>query len=324
MGGLGYFLLSRTGALWHLYAGFALIAVNTSTTWTPIIATISRWFDEKRVLALGIVTGGIGLGQMLMPPLAAYLIEATGWRTAYIIIAAITWLVVIPAAIPARHSPQSVTLPADKNTSVYNEDESLLPITEWSLAEAVRTRAFWLLVALNVTLAATLFMAGIHIAAYATDVGITPTSAALVITCMGGANILSKIIVGGVSAKRGTRFAVFLFLGIETVALFAFAATRELWMFLIVAMLFGVGIGGAAPPLAAMVAEFFGLRSVGIIMGVIGVGWAAGCSLGTLLGDYIFDTAGSYVPAFLITGGLAVITLVLVLLLRKPRKNQEA
>jgi len=62
MGGLGYLLLSRTGALWYLYAGFALIAVNTSTTWTPIIATISRWFDEKRVLALGIVTGGIGLG----------------------------------------------------------------------------------------------------------------------------------------------------------------------------------------------------------------------------------------------------------------------
>jgi MFS family permease len=167
-------------------------------------------------------------------------------------------------------------------------------------------------------------MAGIHIAAYATDVGIAPTSAALVITSMGGANILSKIIVGGVAAKRGTRFAVFLFLGMETIALFAFAATRELWMFFIVAMIFGVGIGGATPPLAAMVAEFFGLRSVGIIMGVIGVGWAAGCSLGTLLGDYIFDTTGSYVPAFLTTGCLAVITLILVLLLRKPRKKQEA
>jgi len=323
MGGLGYLLLSNTSTLWHLYAGFAVIAVNTSTTWTPIIATISRWFDEKRVVALGIVTGGIGLGQMLMPPLAAYLIEATGWRTAYIIIAAITWLVVIPAAIPARHSPQSVTRLADNNNAVNNGNERELQTTEWSLAEAVRTRAFWLLVALNITLAATLFMAGIHIAAYATDVGIAPTSAALVITCMGGANILSKIIVGGVAAKRGTRFAVFLFLGMETIALFAFAATRDLWMFFIVAMLFGVGIGGATPPLAAMVAELFGLRSLGIIMGVIGVGWAGGCSLGTLLGDYIFDTTGSYVPAFLTTGGLAVITLILVLFLRKPVKNQE-
>jgi len=179
-------------------------------------------------------------------------------------------------------------------------------------------------VALNITLATTLFMAAIHIAAYATDVGVAATSAALVVTFMGGANILAKIVAGGVAAKKGTRFTLFLFLVIETTALFLFAATRELWMFFVVAVIFGGGIGGAAPPLAAMVAEFFGLRSVGIIMGVIGVGWAAGCALGTLLGDYMFDISGSYVPAYLTAGSLAVIALILVLLLRIPSKGREA
>jgi OFA family oxalate/formate antiporter-like MFS transporter len=141
---------------------------------------------------------------------------------------------------------------------------------------------------------------------------------------MGGANILAKLAAGGIAAKRGTRFTLFLFLLVEIIALFSFIVTRDLWAFFIAAALFGSGIGGAAPPLAAMVAEFFGLRSVGVIMGVIGVGWAAGCALGTLLGDYIFDASGSYVTAFLLAGGLAIIAVILVLLLRIPSKSLKS
>lgn len=326
-GGLGYLVLSGTSALWQLYAGFAVIAVNTSTVWTPITATVSRWFSDKRVLALGIVTGGIGLGQMVMPPLVTYLIGATDWRTAYLVLAVMTWCIVIPAAIPAKHSPGGTDLPSaetgPEDNPVNSDAAAAVQANEWSLTEAVRTPTFWLLVSLNITVAATLFMAGIHVAAYATDAGITASSAALVLTVMGGANIMSKLFVGAVAARRGSRFSLLLFLALATVALFIFAGSTELWMFFAVAALFGFGIGGAAPPLAAMVAEYFGLRSVGVIMGVIGVGWAAGCSLGTILGDYIFDTSGSYVDAFLVAGGLAALTLLFVFLLRAPRKSHS-
>jgi len=326
-GGLGYLVLSGTGALWHLYAGFAVIAVNTSATWTPITATVSRWFSDKRVLALGIVTGGIGLGQMVMPLLVTYLIGATDWRTAYLVLAVMTWCIVIPAAIPAKHSPGGTGLPSAETDSednpVNSDAAAAVQANEWSLTEAVRTPTFWLLVGLNITVATTLFMAGIHIAAYATDVGITASSAALVLTVMGGANIMSKLFVGAIATRRGSRFSLLLFLALSTIALFIFAGSTELWMFFAVAALFGFGMGGAAPPLTAMVAEYFGLRSVGVIMGVIGVGWAAGCSLGTILGDYIFDASGSYVDAFLVAGGLAVLALLFVLLLRVPRKSHS-
>jgi len=326
-GGLGYLVLSGTGALWHLYAGFAVIAVNTSATWTPITATVSRWFSDKRVLALGIVTGGIGLGQMVMPPLVTLIIGANDWRTAYLVLAVMTWGIVIPAAIPAKHSPEGTGLPSAKTGSednpVISGTAAAVHTNEWSLTEAVRTPTFWLLVGLNITVATTLFMAGIHIAAYATDVGITASSAALVLTVMGGANIMSKLFVGAIATRRGSRFSLLLFLALATIALFIFAGSTELWMFFAVAALFGFGMGGAAPPLVAMVAEYFGLRSVGVIMGVIGVGWAAGCSLGTILGDYIFDASGSYVDAFLVAGGLAVLALLFVLLLRVPRKSHS-
>ena len=325
LGGLGYLILSGTSTLWHLYAGFAVIAVNTSTVWTPTMATVSRWFSDKRVLALGIVTGGIGLGQMVMPPLVTYLIGANDWRTAYLVLAVMTWVIVIPAAIPAKHSPEGTGLPSAgtglKDNPFNSGAAAAVQANEWSLTEAVHTPTFWLLVGLNITVAATLFMAGIHIAAYATDASITASSAALVLTVMGGANIMSKLVVGTIATRRGSRFSLLLFLALATIALFIFAVSTELWMFFAVAALFGFGIGGAAPPLAAMVAEYFGLRSVGVIMGVIGIGWAAGCSLGTILGDYLFDTSGSYVVAFLVAGGLSVLALFFVLLLRAPRKS---
>jgi MFS family permease len=85
----------------------------------------------------------------------------------------------------------------------------------------------------------------------------------------------------------------------------------------------GLGIGGATPPLASLIAEFFGLRSVGIITGLIGVGWAAGCSLGTVIGDVIFDATGSYFAAFLLGIGLAVAAAIMAVSLRHPKPLPE-
>ncbi len=326
-GGLGYLLISQTDALWQLYVGFGvMIAASTGATWTPITATVARWFNEKRVLALGIVTAGIGVGQMLIPPLAALLIEGFGWRTAYIIMAVTVGVIVISAAIPARRSPQDMGLLPDGKTGVGStaarKDAPTGPMVtkEWSYGEAARTPAFWLLAAINAVVAATLYMIGMHIAAHATDIGIAATSAAVILTFLGGSNILSKLVGGGIAAKIGSRYTIFLFLVLETIALFSFAGIRELWMFFAAAALFGFGLGGTAPPLASIVAEFFGVRSIGVIMGLIGVGWAAGCAIGTVLGDYIFDISGSYALAFLGGGVVAAIGAVFTLLLRAPKR----
>ncbi|MFC1943091.1 MFS transporter [Chloroflexota bacterium] len=328
VGGLGYLLLSSISTLWQLYVGYILISVNISATWTPIMATVSRWFTKKRVLALGIVTGGIGLGQMLMPPLAAYLIETNGWRTTYIILAVLIWIIVVPAAIPTRHSPREKSIwsspDLSNNARILDDRLSTMETVDWSYREAMRTSTFWSLMALNILLAATFFMASIHVVAYATDFQIATTLAATLLTFMGGANILSKIFVGAIAARYGSRKALFIFFICIIVALFAFAIARDYWMFCIIASIFGFGIGGAAPPLTSMVSEFFGLRSLGIVMGFLGVGWAAGCALGTFMGDYIFDISGSYIIAFTTGGALAIMAAIIVLSLRTPERSRES
>ena len=324
LGGSGYLLISQINALWQFYLGFGvLIAVSTSVAWTPITSTVSRWFTEKRVLALGVVTAGISLGQMFVPLITAYIIAGYEWRTAYIFIAVMVWVIVIPAAMPLRHSPQDMGLLPDGKTAVNNgERTEAAEVKQWSYIEALQTLPFWLLTALNVVVAATFFLTGIHIVAHATDLGIAATSAPLILTFMGGANILAKFVVGPIASRIGSKFALLLFLALEAVALFSFIWVREFWMLSAVAALFGFGFGGGAPPMAAMVAEFFGVKSVGVIMGLTGVGWAAGCAIGTFLGDYLFDIYLSYDVAFLVGGVVAVMGMMLTYLLRAP-KGQE-
>jgi len=313
----GYIVISQTRVLWHLYAGFAITAVNTSSVWTPLVSTTARWFTRRRVLAIGIVTGGIGVGQMFMPPLASFLIQKAGWQTAYIVIAILIGVVTLPAVILCRRPPPAV---AEKKEDAGPRKQKNIPITrDLGLAESVRTPAFWLLFFINIAQACVLFMAGMHIAAHAVDTGVSVSAASFTLTFMGGANIAAKLFAGGLADRRGSTFTLLLFIGAEAVALLILAFAGSYWMFFLAAALMGLGIGGATPPLVGLVAEFFGLRSVGAITGLTGVGWAAGCSLGTVIGDVIYDATGSYFTAFLLGVGLTIAAGAMAASLRHPK-----
>ena len=319
----GYLIISQTVELWHFYAGFAVTAVNTSSVWTPLVSTTARWFTRRRVLAIGIVTGGIGVGQMFMPPLASFLIQTVGWQTAYMIIAAIIGLVTLPAIILCRRPPSAAAVDAREDTVAGKADRKPL-IRDFSLAESVRTPAFWLLFFINIGQAIVLFMAGMHIAAHAVDTGVSVSAASFTLTFMGGANITAKLFAGGLADRRGSTFTLLLFIGTEAVALLLLAFAGNYRMFFLAAALMGLGIGGATPPLVGLVAEFFGLRSVGGITGLTGVGWAAGCALGTVIGDVIYDATGSYFWAFLLGVGLAIAVGIMAASLRHPHQEKKA
>ncbi len=313
----GYIVISQTSELWHLYAGFAITAVNTASVWTPLVSTTARWFTKKRVLAIGIVTGGIGVGQMFMPPLANYFIQTLGWQTAYIIVALIIGVVSLPAVILCRrYPPKEVVQPSGSGT---DQKAETAPPRDMRFAEVIRTPRFWLLFFINIAQASMLFMAGMHIAAHAVDTGVSASAAAFTLTFMGSANIAAKLFAGGIASRRGSTFTLLLFIGTEALALVIFAFAGQTWLFYLASALLGLGIGGATPPLASLIAEFFGLRSVGTITGLVGVGWAAGCSLGTVVGDIIFDATGSYFAAFLLGIGLAISAAVMAVSLRSPK-----
>ena len=95
--GLSLLLTGQTNALWQIFITYSLfLAMGTSAIYAGAMSTVSRWFDKKRGLALGVASMGTGLGPLAMAPFATCLIAEFDWRMAYLIIGLIAWLIVIP------------------------------------------------------------------------------------------------------------------------------------------------------------------------------------------------------------------------------------
>ena len=94
--GLSLLLTSQTNSPWQLFITYSLLlAIGTGPAYTVSMATTSRWFDKKRGVALGVAGAGIGLGTLVMAPLATYLIANFEWRVAYMVIGLIAGLFII-------------------------------------------------------------------------------------------------------------------------------------------------------------------------------------------------------------------------------------
>lgn len=142
--GLGYLLMSQINAIWQLYLFFGvIIAAGMSGSMVPLLSTVARWFVRRRALMTAFVSTGTGLGMVIMPPLARWLIATYGWRTSYIIIGVTTFVLVLILAQFLKRDPGQIGQSPYGADEVKAEDSSL-DTRGFSLREAVRSRQFWL------------------------------------------------------------------------------------------------------------------------------------------------------------------------------------
>ena len=322
--GAGYILTSQLTSIWQIYFYFGIMGgTGMAFCWTTINTAISRRFVEKRILALGIATSGISIGAMVMPLLSAYWIMSYGWRSAYIFLAIIVLLVIIPAmALPGRTTKQTVGIRDSKQGGIDNTTSELQEpamLSELSVVEATKTVPFWMLMVTGVTLATCFFIVIVHIVPYATDLGVSPDLAAIILSVLGGATIIGRLVVSFLVGKIGSRFAFFFLSFLQAFALFLFMQANGLWVFYMAALFYGFGSGGVSPIRTSMVPEFFGMRSLGTLIGFNNVAWCVGGAIGPILAGYIFDLNQSYDMAFLVSILLMIITMAASLFLRAPR-----
>jgi len=291
---LGYLLMIRVNSVWQLYVYFGIIVgIGFTVCWTPVNATISRWFFKKRVLALGIATSGITLGHMFVPPLVAIFITMNGWRYAYILLAVIICVSAVPAVVMIGKNPPNANdpVPQGERKTRHHDNKSVTAIQphHWTVAEAAKTRSFQMLMVMGFVTAAGFYFVAVHIVAYATDIGIDTHSAALILTFMGGANILGKLFMPAIVTKIGGRIALLILLALQALSLFLLIGANHLWLFFILCSTFGFGFGASSPIRMSMVSEFFGLRSVGTMIGIIEISWAIGAITGPKIEVCCFD-----------------------------------
>ena len=113
--GLSYLLASRITSLWHLYLFLGMLTgVGISSMLVPIMATVTRWFGGKSALANGIVMSGFGMAQIILPPVATYLIVQHGWETCFVILGLVAWVLGSMAWYFIRTPPNTVNQPQTK------------------------------------------------------------------------------------------------------------------------------------------------------------------------------------------------------------------
>jgi MFS family permease len=269
----------------------------------------------------GIFASGVGAGLVLMPPVANLTISTYGWRTSFIILGIVTMVATI---VPARFLRRD---PAEMGLKPYGEDEvkkeDLVPIEEYSGGEATRSRQLWLLVISYACFGFFQQAIMVHIVPHATDLEISAFAAANIMSVIGGLHAAGKIGIGGICDKIGSKSALVISFSVIVASMFLLMFATEVWKFYFFAIIFGFAYGGIAALISPAVAELFGLRTHGPLLGIVTCAWGVGATLGPIVAGHIFDVSQNYSQAFLVSALLSVLGLVLVSLLKPTRVRKS-
>lgn len=305
--GLGYALISQITAPWQMFLLFGtLLGAGLSTHDVVTLSTIARWFERKRGIMSGVVKVGTALGQVTLPPLAAILIVAYGWRHAAVLLGVGAGVVLVAAALLMSH-PRS---PSASGTAK--------PRTGIDFATARRSRLFWTLCAIQFLFFPAVIGIPMHIAVHGMDLGMTSGGAAALLSVIGGSSIAGRLAVGALVDRIGGKLAMMfcLFILMLSLALLVVAMT-PLSLYVVLAG-YGFAHGGMFTAVSPTVAGYFGMRAHGAIFGAVLFSGNFGGSIGPILIGLAFDLTGSYQIAFAGLAALTAIALALAASLPKP------
>ena len=319
LSGLGYLLMSRVNVVWQLYLYLGVImGVALSASFVPLASTIARWFHKRRGAMTGILVSGSGFGTFVMSPAVAWLITSYGWRNSFVIIGAISLILITITAQLLKRDPSET---GEKPFGACNRGTGMVPLQireGISANQALHSPLFWTVCVLYFCHLFGQQVILIHIVPHATDLGIPDILAANILALIGAMSVLGIMVISIMSDRIGVKRSLTFSFVIVSIALFWILMAKSIWMFYLFAIIFGFGYGGVVVQQSPIVAELFGLKSHGLLLGIVMAIAMTGGSFGVFVGGKIFDLTASYQLAFLSCALLSVIGLILVLSLRPP------
>ena len=312
--GVSMVLLMQTFHLVFLIAMYGVVqAVATSGAGDPITgAMLAKWFRRHRATVLGISMAGASIGGMLLVPFTKYLIDATHWRTAWVVLGVLVLAFALPAAFFIfRESPEKMGLKPDGDAEQEREVgrnrklqavEAKGPLETESWRRALRSAPIWQMCGAYFVCGATTAIMGTHFVPYAVDKGVTESTAALAFGIMNGLNIFGLVGISLISDKMGRKnllALVYATRGLGYAALLLLPGGWGIWTF--------VGIGGfswwaTAPLTTSLTADVYGLRSLGTMNSIAFLAHQIGSAAAVQFGGEMRDLTGSYFIPFAIVG----------------------
>ena len=288
---------------------------NSPLAYSRIVA---NWFNQNRALAIGLGNAGVGLGALLIPILAQFLIQSADWRQVYILLSLACVLIALPLVhFFLKNSPEDMGMQPQGQIEISATESSAM-----SIGAAAATRTFWLLSLSILCVAVSCTGIMTHLSAMLTDRGLTPQIAALAISLFGGASLLGRIANGFLADRFSAPLvAAGIFSGAAIGILLLWLYPTGFTVYLATVMI-GLAMGAESDIMPYMVSRFFGMRSMGTVYGFVFSAYTIGAAFGPMLFGVGFDKTGSYQFSLLVGLGLMILAIGLMLLLQKNTKAE--
>ncbi|HEV8472358.1 MAG TPA: MFS transporter [Methylomirabilota bacterium] len=310
--GLGLVLASQAQTLWHFYVAFGcIVGFAVGAFYAPLTSTVTKWFTARRGLAVSLVSAGIGLGILIIAPLARALTTAWGWRAAMLVIGDLAWLVIIPVALLIRDDPGTLGVTAQGGPAA-------LPERAYTTRQVVATPQFWAIALTHFACCAAHSGPIFHMVTHATDQGLAAMTAATVLGVSGLSSIAGRVGGGLLADRVGAKPTLIAGLVLQAVMIFTYLFARDALSFYGLALVFGVAYGGVMPLYALVTREYFGEKVMGSAYGAVFLISTLGMGLGSFAGGFIYDRVGSYAWLFLGSFAIGAMAVVLAFTFRRP------
>ncbi len=287
--GTGLAVASTAHSLVGVYASYGLgVGLGVGCSYVPAVGAVQRWFVRRRGLASGVAVSGIGVGTLVMPPLASLFIEVVGWRNAYLVLGGLAAVVGAGMALMIENDPRDRGQGPDGDPMQSNSPAGS------SVRAAITSRRFAGLYAACLICSFGVFVPFVHLVPYALDHGVARSSAALLLGAIGVGSTGGRFFLGGLADRVGRGNAlVTMFVGMAlTLAIWPFAT--DVWSLAGFAFGYGIFYGGWVALLPALVMDYFGGRNVSGIIGILYTSVAFGTLIGPSAAGFAFDVSHSY------------------------------
>ncbi len=296
--------------IWHVYAFYIVMGLgNAACAMVPATTLITRWFVEKRTIAMSLSTTGLSVGGIVLTPISVWLIDSMGFAAASRWIAGLFFALIVIAALFARSTPDEMGLTPDGG--VAQPDETPIAHTGMDFPVAVRSRFFHLFSMANLFV----MMAEVGTINHQfslVDGRVGAGVAALSISILASGAAIGRLVGGWILTRVPIKKFAMCVYGIQAFSLVVLAYGESSVTLLLGAGLFGLILGNALmmPPL--MTAEAFGVKDYSRIFSVGSIYGTAGSAAGPIVFGVLFEMTGGYVFPFL--AGAAVTGLAMLIL----------
>jgi MFS family permease len=315
--GVGLISASQAATLWQFQMLFGvLVGLAAGSFYTPLTASVTRWFTVNRSLAVALVSSGMGLGSLLVAPLSRWIITNYGWRSAMLTLGALALALIVPAALLVRRPPVATPAGAAADRGESGRD--------FTLGEVIRTPQFAAISLTFFCCCAAHSGPIFHMVSYAIDCGIPSMAAATVFGTTGLASLSGRVVCGLIADRVGAKQTLVTGLAVQALAVSLYIVTKGTVGFYALAALFGLAFGGVMPLYAILVREYFGAKVMGSAFGAAAMISTLGMALGPWAGGWLFDTFGSYFWMYIGSFGIGAGAVAIAFTFRPPAHRPVA